>query len=307
MRVSELAAQCGYEYCGPDCEVRSVRYASCAEADSIAIIRKMSEIEDTKAECILLAPMLVNTRKTLLYAVGDVGTAAVKVALTLIENGDICIAHEKEYRKKDDCYLGADVEIGEDTVLSPNVYVETGVRIGRGCYLEPNVHIGRGTVIGDGVCIGAGSSVGAKSFCHYYDDGILKRFAGLGQTVIGDHVNIGSHTTIQRGTFSDTVIGADCQIGNLIDIGHDVMIGQGCKIVSQTGIAADVRIGSYVQIFGQSGIANGIRIGDYATVYAKSLVTKNVPAHMGVSGINARKHEEELRMKAELRKDMRRR
>lgn len=151
------------------------------------------------------------------------------------------------------------------------------------------------------VSIGDGTIIGAESFYHYFDNG-LQEFEGLGTVIINDNVSIGSNTIIQRGTFSDTLIGARSRIGNLIDIGHDVFIGHDCKIVSQTGIASNVRIKNYVTIYGQVGVANGINIGNQAVVYAKSLVTKNIDDNQHVSGMYARDHIDELRIQAKLRK-----
>ncbi|MBR3746498.1 MAG: UDP-3-O-(3-hydroxymyristoyl)glucosamine N-acyltransferase, partial [Selenomonadaceae bacterium] len=115
-------------------------------------------------------------------------------------------------------------------------------------------------------------------------------------------VEIGSNTVIQRGTFSDTIIGAGTIIGNLVELAHDVKIGEDCLIVSQVGICGNVTIGKRVQIFGQAGISNWVTIGDDAIVLAKSLVTKNIRAGQKVSGMFAREHRDELKHLAKLKK-----
>lgn len=299
MRISELSKKCGYEFFGNDCIVRSIRFAQFAEEDSIAIVKDIYEIENTKAKCVLLEPTFVKTNKTVLFISDDLNIAMVRIAKALMENQDICFKQYIKYEKEKDYYIGKNVNIEGNTVISPNVYIDNDVSIGENCYIEPGVHIGNGTIIGNDVYIGNGSSIGAKSFYHYYDKELLE-FPGLGKVIIGDNVNIGNNTTIQRGTFSDTIIGQNSKIGNLIDIGHDVNIGINCKIVSQTGIASNVFIGDYVQIFGQVGISNNIRIGNYCQILAKSLVTKNVMDGKKVLGIFAREYSEELRIQAKL-------
>lgn len=300
MKISEIAMQLDYDFYGTDVDVISIKYAHAANSNEIAIIRKASEVDITVAQCVLSQPAMIKTDKTILYSSDPIEFAAVKIAHILIgerrENGK-----NTNYSMVDNYYIGENVYIGKNSYIAPNAYIDNNVSIGDNCYIAPNVHIGSGTQIRNGVRIGTGSMIGADSFYHYYDKG-LKEFAGLGKVVIGEDVTVGNNTTIQVGTFSDTIIGARCKIGNLIDIGHDVCVGQDCKIVSQTGIASDVVIGDSVTIFGQVGIANGVTIGNNAIVYAKSLVTKSIMDGKRVSGIYARDHAEEVKTQAKIRR-----
>lgn len=300
MRVSEIADRCGYEYCGEDLEVDSLRFAVCAGHNSIAIAQPADCIGEIEAQCILIQPALINTDKTIIFAGDSIEYAAVKIARLLQAEKGIR-SRSVKYQQHDHYFIGEHTVIGKNTYVGPNACIDDDVIIGDDCFIAPNVHIGTGTIIHNGVRIGSGSFVGSDSFYHYYDDG-LQEFEGLGVTMIREGVSIGNNTTIQRGTFSDTIIGARSKIGNLIDIGHDVCIGHDCKIVSQTGIASNVKVGNYVTIYGQVGVANHVTIGDKAVVYAKSLVTKNVNAGKHVSGMYARDHIEELRMQAKLKK-----
>lgn len=300
MWISELALRCGYEYYGSDCEVDSIRYASAAEKNSIAIILKEQDINETIANSVIMLPAFTESDKTVMFSSDAIEFAAVRIAKELLGAKGMSLFQKTEYAKSQNYFLGKNVTIECGTIISPNVYIEDDVFIGKNCYIEPNVHIGYGTVIGDNVYIGCGSSIGEKSFYHYYDSCRLQEFPGIGKTIVNPNVSIGNNSTIQRGTFSDTLIGDGCKIGNLIDIGHDVTIGKNCKIVSQTGVASNVVIGDFVQIFGQAGIANNVIIGDNAVIYAKSLVTKNVPTGQKVSGMYAREHMEELKIQAKL-------
>lgn len=301
MKLSELAKKCEYEYCGPDREISSIRFAGCADTDSIAITNSERDIEQTKAMCVLTRPVILSTDKSLLFVSDSIELASVKVANILYEHKIKEIFGVISYKRTNNYYCGDDVVIGKRTYIAPDVYIDSNVVIGDDCVIGPNIKIGSDTNIGNNVRIAMGSSIGANSFYHYFEDG-LKEFPGVGGTIIEDNVCVGNNTIIQRGTFSDTRIGTNSKIGNLVDVGHDVCIGSNCKIVSQSGIAGNVSIGDFVQIFGQAGIANNVRIGDYATVMAKSLVSKNVSSHKTVSGIYAREHTEELKIKAKIRK-----
>lgn len=298
MKISEIAERCGYEYCGEDIEVDSIRYAEYAENNSIAIVKVVEEIEKTKANCLLLKPMLVNTKKSIIFTGDSLELASVKIAQFLQEKQQ---SKRINYTVQEGYYIGENVTIGKNTFIAPNVFIDDNVVIGNNCSIAMNSHICSGVIIKNEVKIGDGSIIGADSFYHYYEEG-LREFIGLGTVIVEDDVSIGSYTTIQRGTFSDTIIGARSRIGNLIDIGHDVIIGHDCKIVSQTGIASNVNINNFVTIYGQVGVANDISIGDKAVVYAKSLVTKNVKEKQQVSGIYAREHAEDLRIQAKLKK-----
>lgn len=299
MKIQEIAESCGYEFCGADCDIKTISFADKAAVDSIAIVHKQEEIFSTNARAVLTEPRFIRTDKTLLFISDSLDIAAVKVANLLTQSGEIKLYGKPEYRIVNGYFIAENVVIGENTTILPNVFIDEDVKIGSHCMIEANVQIKGGSVIGDYVHISSGSVIGADAFCHYGDFG-LKTFSGIGRVVIGNYVEIGCHTVIQRGTFSDTLIGNGNKIGNLIDIGHDVQIGNNCKIVSQTGIAGCVSIGNKVEIYGQTGIANNVTIGDGAVVMAQSLVTKNVAVGERVSGRFARKHSEELRKQAEI-------
>lgn len=299
MRIQKIAELCGYEFCGADRDVRNISYADRAFKDSLAIVHTRKDLHLTNAETVLIEPKFFNTDKSMLIISDPLDIAAVKIAKLLVQNGELKLYGRPIYHCVDGYFVADQVEVGEDTFISPGVFIDEGVKIGNRCRIDPNVQICGGTIIGNDVLISAGSVIGADAFCHYQDGG-LRTFPGIGRAVIEDCVEIGCHTIVQRGSFSDTVIGTGSKIGNLIDIGHDVQIGKDCKIVSQTGIAGRVVIGNGVTVYGQVVIVNRVKIGDRAIVMAQSLVTKEVHADEIVSGRFARKHNEELRKHAEI-------
>lgn len=305
MKIEKIIADCGYQIVNNDVnqEFVGLAYADQASKEQIAIAKSRREILSTESSAVLTEPMLLKTKKTLIYSSDSLETALVKVAKCFIAAGeydDYSMIPEYSYNGKYYFVKGA-CSIGEDTVIGENCILGRNVTIGCRCVIEPNVKVGDGTVIGDDVHIGSYAVVGAGSFYQYTEEGILKSFCGIGKVVVEDGVSIGNHTTVQRGVLCNTIIGAHSQLGNLIDIGHDVRIGSGCKIVSQTGIAGNVVVGNRVTVFGQVGIANGVQVGDDCQILGKSLVTKNLQAGQVVSGMYAREHLEELETLSKIR------
>ena len=305
VKLSELAAALNFGLTGnAELEISSLKYANDADENSLAIAYGDKDIFRTAAQAVLTEPRILPVRKTFLYSgFGELNAAIIKIAQFFIAE-KICPDYSKNFPQTQHggAMFGKNFTAGDGTFIAPFVSVGENVCIGKNCRIDAGVFIGSGTQIGDGVKILSGSRVGVNCHYHYEFGGGHKSFCGVGRTVIGDGVEIGSNTVIQRGTFSDTIIGAGTIIGNLVELAHDVKIGEDCLIVSQVGICGNVTIGKRVQIFGQAGISNWVTIGDDAIVLAKSLVTKNIRAGQKVSGMFAREHRDELKRLAKLKK-----
>lgn len=308
IRLRDIAEALNYDVIGDaSLEVTSLRYADEADENSLAVAFSTKDVTKTKARAVLLKTALVPTNKTLVYCGFEGASGAlVQVARLMIDVGiypdyDSPIAQNP----RGGSMFGANVEIGEGTMIAPFVNVGEDVVIGRDCRIEPHVFIGSGTRIGDDVIIRSGARIGVNCFYHYKTLNHHESFCGVGRTIIGRGVEIGGNTVIQRGTLSDTVVGDYTLIGNLVEIAHDVKIGVGCLIVSQVGISGNVTIGDGVDIYGQAGIASGLTIGDEAVIFAKSGITRNVASGSKVSGMFGREHFQELRARAKLRKLLR--
>lgn len=298
LRLRDIAAEFNFTVVGDgDFEISALKYANEADEHSLAIAYTDKEVMNTAAQAVLTEPRVLPVAKSFIYSYfNELNSAILKIARLFIAEG-IYPDYEKNFPQtlKDNSMFGANVTVGEGTVIAPFVSIGEDVTIGKNCRVESGVFIGSGTVIGDGVKILAGSRVGVN--CHYHSEiyGRHESFCGVGRTIIGDGVEIGANTVIQRGSFSDTVIGVRTIIGNLVEIAHDVKIGADCLIVSQVGICGNVTIGNRVQILGQSGIKNGVTVGDNVIILAKSGVTKNIRAGQKVSGMFSREHRAELK------------
>jgi UDP-3-O-[3-hydroxymyristoyl] glucosamine N-acyltransferase len=160
--------------------------------------------------------------------------------------------------------------VAANTVVGPNAFVAAGVCIGDGSTLHAGVKIYPGVRIGNRVIIHAGTVIGADGFGYVFAEGRHHKFPQVGRVIIEDDVEIGSNTTIDRGSLGDTVIGAGTKIDNLVQIAHNVRIGRHCVIAAQTGISGSVEIGHYVVIGGQVGIGDKVRIEDQVTIGAQA-------------------------------------
>lgn len=214
--------------------------------------------------------------------------------------------------------LGRGVELGEGVAIGPYAVLEDGCRVGRGSVVEAHAHVGSGAVIGEDCRLGQGCSVlgsvrmgdrvrvqpgariGTEGYGFGVDEGRTVRIPQVGRCLIGDDVEVGANTTIDRGALGDTVVGAGTKIDNLVHIGHNVRIGENCMIVAQVGVAGSVEIGAGVQLAGQAGIAGHLTIGDGARIAAQAGVIGDVPAGATYSGYPARPHREAMRASAAL-------
>ncbi|MBM3319465.1 MAG: UDP-3-O-(3-hydroxymyristoyl)glucosamine N-acyltransferase [Candidatus Eisenbacteria bacterium] len=183
-----------------------------------------------------------------------------------------------------------DAAIGEGTRILPNTYVGFRARIGRDCLIYPNVTIREDSEIGDRVILHSGSVIGSDGFGFTKNGPRHMKIPQIGRVVIGDDVEIGANTTIDRATVGTTRIGKGTKIDNLVQIAHNAVVGENTIIVAQVGISGSTEIGDNVTLAGQAGIVGHIRIGDNVKVGAQAGVTKSVPSNTAVSGYPAREH-----------------
>jgi UDP-3-O-[3-hydroxymyristoyl] glucosamine N-acyltransferase len=188
-------------------------------------------------------------------------------------------------------FVGADVIIAEGCVIHSGVKILDGCQIGPQCQLYPNVVLYENTVLGRHVIVHAGAVLGAYGFGYSTADGRHKVCAQLGYVEVGDLVEIGAGTTIDRGTYGPTVIGGGTKIDNLVQIGHNCRIGRHNLICSQVGIAGSCSTGEYVVMAGQVGLADHLHIADGAMLGAKcGVMTDALPGkrYLGAPAVEER-------------------
>ncbi len=177
--------------------------------------------------------------------------------------------------------------VADDARIHPSVHIGPGVVIGAGCEIGPNSVI-TNTVMGKNVKIGACTVIGGDGF------GVAAGSAGdvlpvphIGRVLIGDRVSIGSNSCVDRGQLGDTHIGDDCQIDNLVQIGHNCELGRGCLLAGRVGLSGSCKLGEGVMMGGSAGLADHVTVGAGARLAAFAGVMHDVPAGETWSGIPA--------------------
>jgi UDP-3-O-[3-hydroxymyristoyl] glucosamine N-acyltransferase len=204
--------------------------------------------------------------------------------------------------------VGPFAVIGEGAVVGENTTIHAGATVGRFCKIGPDVTIHPRVVLYDECVIGArvilhaGAVIGADGFGYRTTGGKHHKVPQLGWVEIEDDVEVGANTTIDRGTFGATRIGAGTKIDNLVMVGHNCQIGRHNLFCSQAGVAGSCVTGDYVVLAGQVGIADHVTIGDRAVLGAQAGVPADLPGDQSYIGTPATPIQEQWRMFFNLRK-----
>ncbi|WP_330444187.1 UDP-3-O-(3-hydroxymyristoyl)glucosamine N-acyltransferase [Flavobacterium sp. C4GT6] len=186
------------------------------------------------------------------------------------------------------CYIGANVTIGDNAVIYPNVTVLDESTIGNGTTIWSGTVVRERCIIGALCILHPNCTIGADGFgfrpCP--QQGLVK-VPQIGNVVIGNKVEIGAGSCVDRGKFSSTIIGDGCKIDNLVQIGHNSVMGRFCIMAGNSGLAGSVTLGDGVVIGGSASIKDHVTIGSGAVVGAGSGVTGDVPAGKTVLGYPA--------------------
>lgn len=193
-------------------------------------------------------------------------------------------------------------DIGDGSILHAQVVIGTDVRVGPACVLHPSCVVLDRCVLGARVQLHSGVIIGTDGFGYRpsADGKSLVKIPHLGTVEIGDDVEIGANTAIDRGKFGATTIGAGTKLDNLVQIGHNCRIGRCCIICGTSAIAGSVTIGDGVTLAGGVGIADGLSVGSGATIGARSGVMCDVPAGETWLGYPARPVRQTMRLIAML-------
>ena len=173
--------------------------------------------------------------------------------------------------------LGARCQIGANTVIGP------AVELGEDCRIGANVTLSH-CLIGARVVLHPGVQIGQPGFGFAPDAQGPVKIPQLGRVVIGDDVDIGANTTVDRGSGHDTVIGPGTMIDNLVQIGHNVVLGRGCILAAQVGISSSTKLGDFVMVGGQAGFAGHLDIGSGARIAGTAGVMRDIAPGETVCG-----------------------
>lgn len=195
-------------------------------------------------------------------------------------------------------------KIGEGCKIAPNAYIGHDVILGKNCIIGPSASIMDGCIIGDNCIINAGAvisfakignnsvifngaKIGQDGFGFAHNAGVNHKIIQLGIVELGNDVEIGANSCIDRGAIENTVIGDGTKIDNLVQIGHNVVIGKGTVIAGSSAVAGSAKVGNFVQVGGNSSISGHLSVGDGARIAGMSGVARDVEPMQVLAGIPA--------------------
>lgn len=196
--------------------------------------------------------------------------------------------------------IGARTVVGDGARIHPGVHIAEDCVLGAGCELFPGVVLYRRTVLGDRVRIHANAVLGSDGFGYVPVQGVHMKIPQVGWVEVGDDVEIGAASTVDRGALGPTRIGAGTKIDNLCQVAHNVQVGDHCVLASMTGISGSTTLGDHVTLAGKVGTAGHIHIGRGSTLTGNTMVGKDVPDNSFMSGYLARPHRQWLECQAAL-------
>ena len=206
--------------------------------------------------------------------------------------------------------IGNNVTIGAFSVIEPGVIIGDHSNIGshtvigqktiigRNCNIFSNIHIYHGTNIGDNAIIHSGTVIGSDGFGFVTDKDINHKIPQNGNVIIGNDVEIGANSAVDRGTIGDTVIEDQCKLDNHVHLAHNVRLGKGCLLTAAVTIAGSVEVGEFCIFAGHVGVAPHVKIGARSILAAKTGVSKSLIGGKVYAGMPAREIREQHKREA---------
>jgi UDP-3-O-[3-hydroxymyristoyl] glucosamine N-acyltransferase len=283
LRLGSIIEALGGELCG-DPERLIEGLAPLESADSrqlsfLASARYQSQLADSRAACVIVGPAM----REAALARGDCIVAEQPylyfARVTQLWKSRLAVAAGPAVHPS--AVIDPDAVIDPTAHIGPLCVIERGARVGAGTVLKARVTIGEDCVIGARCIVHPGVVIGADGFGFAPDGGRWEKIEQLGAVRIGDDVEIGANTCIDRGALQDTVIEEGVKLDNLIQIGHNVRIGRHTAVAGCAGIAGSATIGAHCTIGGRAGILGHLTIVDHVHISATSLVTRSIlkPGH----------------------------
>ena len=318
MTAAEVAAAVGGTLAGaPSAEVDGIApldRASARDLSFLATAKYASLFERTSAGVVLLTPELAGVagpcaarvvvdkpHDALLLLIPrfyrapsrEAGVDATAIiAASAVLGRDVCV---EAY-----AVVGEGATLGDRAWIGAHGVVGDGVTIGAGTHLYPHVTVYSGSVIGDRVIAHSGARIGSDGFGYVFRGGAHEKIPHVGRCLIGNDVEIGANSTIDRGSIDDTVVGDGTKLDNLVHLAHNVRVGRLCLLMAQVGVAGSSHVEDGAILAGQVGIAGHLTIGEGARLAAQAGVISDVPAGETWSGYPARPHREAMRASAAL-------
>ena len=284
MTVAEIARSLGAEIVGDGSRIiTGVASLAHAGPDQVAFADSPDRAEAALAStagCLIVPAGVTSDAKTLILAKNPKLAFAHAIRLFQPVKPTVPGVHPS-------AVIGVGVNIADGVRVGPFAVIETGVRIGAGTDVGPGVYVGERCVLGescvvhphvtlyadvtlgDRVIVHAGAVLGSDGFGYVMEDGVYQKFPQIGRLEVGDDVEIGANTTVDRGALDATVIQRGAKLDNLVQVAHNVSVGEHAALSAQVGVAGSSRVGPHAILAGQVGIADHVTIGEGAIVGAQ--------------------------------------
>ena len=315
--LRRLAAHVAGRLEGPDnTEVSGIAELALAGPQELSFLINKHDLETaktTKAAAVLGSDSLAEVSLPMVW-VSNVPEAINLVLELFAQSPELDPGIHPSATIAPDAILGTDLSIGPNVVVQDRTTVGDGSVLQAGCYLgrdclvgqqcrfAPGVIVSERSEIGNRVVLGENVVIGSQGFGYRCRDGQHRHIPHLGAVRIGDEVEIGAGTCIDRAKFGFTVIGRGTKIDNLVSIAHNVRVGEYCLIAAQTGIAGSAVVGNRVVFGGQVGVRDNITVADGVIAGARAAIHHDLPPGIVVLGMPALERRQALREQAVLRR-----
>ena len=311
--LRQLAEYVGGQVTGdPEVSITGIQPFKTAELGDLTLAseRKYYEhLERTKASCVIVPLEIKSNKKPLLHSKRPKVAFAQIMQLFLAKQSEAKGISPLAFVSESSriapnvtihpfVYVGDNVVIEENVNLFPNVYIGNNCKIGKGSTLYPGVILYDEVLLGVEVTVHSGTVIGADGFGYAHDGEKQVKIPQIGRVLIGDNVEIGANSCIDKATFGETVLESGVKLDNHVHVGHNCRIGANTVIVAQVGISGGVQIGENCVFAGHSGVVDHVKVGDNVTVMMKSAVSKDVPSGSVVSGQPAINHRQHMKIEA---------
>lgn len=297
-KLSEIAQALGLTLKGEDAVVRGLNTLEAAGPDELSFLanpKYANFLAATKACAVIVSPEHAQavTRALIsdqpyrdfgralgMFARGEGNFSGVSEAAFIhpeAKIGQNCTVYPT-------AYIGPRAEIGDDCQIFPGVYIGEDCRVGAGTTIYPSAVLMSAVETGKNCVIGAGVVLGAEGFGFTRTPGGIQKIPQAGFTRLGDRVEIGPNSAVDRGALGPTIIGDDSKLDNMVQIGHNVVVGRQNLIVSQVGIAGSTRLGDGNTLAGQAGVGGHLKIGDNTVIGPQAGVAQDVPSGFAGGG-----------------------
>ena len=288
----DLVKKLGGELIGdPNILINSVASLESAHQNSISFFNnpKYSDLlKNTKAAVVIVNRESLPSRSGAFIVIDNPYLYFAKVSQLLNPSKILKKEIHKSAIIHPSCKLGQEIYIGPNVVIEENASLDDGVIIHAGSMIEADSVIGNAsvihsrvvikanTIIGKNCTLYAGCVIGSDGFGYAKDDGKWLAIPQIGRVILGDNVDIGSNSTIDRGALDDTIISSGVKIDNLVQIGHNCMIGENTIIAGCVGIAGSAKVGKNCAIGGAAMILGHLSITDNVTISPGSMITRSI-------------------------------